>query len=542
MKSTLLFLQLALGVASLASDLPVFSRYSRRQDVPTFDWDSIAPSTTLNWITCYSEATQCTRLSVPVNYSDPSAGDATIALVRIPSPLGLAGSPSYRGPVLINPGGPGGSGVEYVLSPIGSDIASVIGEEFDLVGFDPRGVANSTPRILSIFNNDVERVEFGLGYDDWNMEVSSLPTLPGRWARMQVFGRLAQGRDNGFLSHVTTDNVARDMMSIVSAHGREKLQYWGFSYGTVLGATFATLFPDNIERAILDGVLDLDGYYATEWINNIVDADKALQTFFAGCAAAGPDSCAFHSPQPSAIKQRLDALYKRVLRQPAPAYSPSFPQYGVLDYALLKSTIFIALYAPYQTFPTLAQALKLLEDGDASLLYQLAIPRGGETPAAVECADGKPVSDSPATLAEYAKQASLKSSFGSQAASVRLLCSGWKIHPNSFKGPITANTSHPLLIIGNTADPITPLAAAKQAVKAFPGSVLLTQDTPGHTSVAAPSECTYRHVRNYFLNGTLPIAGTICNVTTPLFPPRSTNGNDSTSVAIEYVKRGMFIV
>ncbi|CAA7269867.1 unnamed protein product [Cyclocybe aegerita] len=518
---------------------PVFAR---AQDPNAFDWDSIAPSTTLNWVSCYSEATQCTRLSVPFNYSDPGAGSAAIALLRIPSPLGLAGSPSYRGPVLINPGGPGGSGVEYALSSVGSDIASVIGEEFDVIGFDPRGVANSTPRILSIFNSDVERAEFGLGYNDWDMEVSSLPTLPGRWARMQVFGRLAQGRDNGFLSHVTTDNVARDMMSIVKAHGREKLQYWGFSYGTVLGATFAALFPDNIERAILDGVLYFDGYYATDRINDIVDADKTLQTFFDACAAAGPDSCAFHSPQPSAIKQRLNALYERVLRQPVPAYSSSFPQYGVLDYALLKSTIFSMLYAPYLAFPILAQGLKLLEDGDASLLYQLATPRGGEVTAVVNCADGTPVSDSPAALAEYAKQASMKSSFGSQVAAVRLLCSGWKIHPNSFKGPITANTSYPLLIIGNTLDPITPLAAAKEAVKAFPGSVLLTQDSPGHASVTTPSECTYRHVRNYFLNGTLPIVGTICNVTTPLFPPRSANGNDSTSVAVEYVRRGIFMV
>ncbi|KAJ3498915.1 hypothetical protein NLJ89_g10160 [Agrocybe chaxingu] len=143
---------------------------------------------------------------------------------------------------------------------------------------------------------------------------------------------------------------------------------------------------------------------------------------------------------------------------------------------------------------------------------------------AVVCSDGRTVSDSAAQIAEYARAISgVSENFSSLVSSVRLMCSGWKVHPNNFKGPISGNTSFPLLIIGNTADPVTPLSMAKKASLAFPGSVVLTYDIPGHTSFAWPSLCIISHVQLYFRNGTLPAEGSVCNdAVIPFFPSTST--------------------
>ncbi|KAF8965907.1 TAP-like protein-domain-containing protein [Flammula alnicola] len=459
----------------------------------TFNWTSIPASSNLSWVECYSSPMQCTRLTVPLNYSSPNAGSVTLALARIPSPLN--GTSSYRGPILINPGGPGGSGVEAL------------------------SVQNSVP-LISFFETDVERAAFDLGPDA--TDATATPNvLSSQWAHFQVMGHLAQDRDDGFLAHVTTDNVARDMLHIVEAHGQTQFGYWGVSYGTVLGATFASMFPDKVERLVIDGVLDMEGYYSTNWANQSLDTEKVLQEFFQGCFKAGPQACAFYDTSPAAISRNLVALYSKVIAQPAVAYSPSLPEYGIVDHAVLKSAIFNSLYIPYSSFSPLAQGLAALRKGNGSLLYQLSSALASEALAAIACGDGEKVTDNSATLEKYAETISNLSSFSDVVVSIRTLCSGWRIHPNNFKGSIEGSTSFPLLLIGNTADPATPLAGAKKTSKGFPGSVVLTQDSPGHTSFSIPSECTLGYVKQYFQNGTLPPAGTVCPVVGDLFPVAS---------------------
>ncbi|KAF8160399.1 TAP-like protein-domain-containing protein, partial [Pholiota molesta] len=430
----------------------------------------------------------------------------------------------YRGPVLFNPGGPGGSGVDFVVQ-LGSQISTVIGPEFDLIGFDPRGIEHSTP-IISFFLTDAERAAFDFGphADD----ATAFPdVLPTQWAQFQALGHLAQDRDTaGILPHVTTDNVARDMLHVVEAHGETQLKYWGISYGTVIGATFAAMFPDKVERLIIDGVLDMEGYYNTDWANEALDTDKVLQLFFTECNKAGPQACAFYASSPQAISDNLDKLYAQVLAQPAVAYAPTLPAYGAVDHPILKNAILSAFYTPYDSFSSLAQGLADLQNGNGSILFQLSQAHVNEAVAAISCGDGKEVTDDVQALEAYTQSISNTSSFSSVVAGVRTMCSGWRIHPDNFKGrPIMGNTSFPLLIIGNTADPVTPLVGAVKTSKGFPGSVVLTQDSLGHTSFSTPSTCTLGYVQQYFQNGTLPAAGVVCPVTAPLFP---TTVNSST--------------
>ncbi|KAJ6604895.1 Alpha/Beta hydrolase protein [Mycena sp. CBHHK59/15] len=330
-----------------------------------FEWSTLESTERLSWTDCYS-GFQCTL------YRE-----------------------DYRGPILFNPGGPGGSGVDAVVSA-GASIATLFGDEYDIVGFDPR-----------------------------------------------VLGQLAETRDpNDYLQYITTDNVARDMLRITDAFGFDKLQYWGVSYGSALGATFATLFPDKVGRIIIDGVVDMEAYYSANMTNGMLDTDKTWQTFFDGCAAAGPDKCAFLRPTAAEIFDNFTALSLAIQQQPIPLR-------GVGGYSCGDSAAFNTSLSDLQEIYTAGKKVSSFAD--------FSPPIGGSS--------ARPVG--------------------------------------------AANTSTPLLIVGNTADPVTPLAGAIKTSKAFPGSVVLTQDSPGHTSTIAASLCTYGYFRQYFVNGTLPEAGTL---------------------------------
>ncbi|KAJ7259781.1 alpha/beta-hydrolase [Mycena rebaudengoi] len=509
-----------------------------------FDWSKVKSSDRLNWKSCYS-GFQCTSLKVPLDYSAPHKGSASIAVVKYPS---KSPKSKYLGPLLFNPGGPGGSGVDAVVES-GSAFATVFGDQFDIVGFDPRGVSYSTP-IVSVFKTDAERNQwsppaFTTIYPPLNETDLAIPT---QWGRSQIFGSLAKEREETILQHITTDNVARDMLRITEAFGFKKLQYWGISYGSVLGSTFATLFPDKVGRLVIDGVLDPDSWYSANLTTSMLDADKALQSFFDGCAAAGPEACAFHAPTAGEISANLAALTTSIKNNPIPVVTNI--SYGLFDYSLMRNLIFNALYHPYQNFALLAQGLALLATGDAGPLYAatevaptasakcdknapLFHENGFESGVATHCSDAIAVTDSASQIRDFFTMQAQSSSFAELFSNWRVFCSGWKIHREGrFLGPVGAKkTSFPLLIIGNTADPVTPLSSAKKTATLFPGSVVLTQDCTGHTSTAAQSTCTYLQLRQYFQNGTLPKAGTVCPIDEEMFPsPSSTNSTVKRSV------------
>ncbi|KAL0059030.1 hypothetical protein AAF712_014268 [Marasmius tenuissimus] len=346
-------------------------------------WSTLQPSKDLQWVPCYIEQGdfQCTRLEVPLDYNHPEGDKAAIAIVRLLANVSND-SQEYRGPILFNPGGPGESGVDYVLAA-GSTHRVGLGPQFDLVGFDPRGVRRSTPQSF--------------------------------WANSQIMGTLAYERGKDYLGHMNTANSARDMLSIVEAHGQEKLQYWGLSYGSVLGYTFAAMFPNKVGRLIIDGVVEIEDYYRARLLNLAEDADKTLQWFFQSCKDAGPQSCAFYEDSTEAMNAKLQKTYNHLNEDPIPVRTNE--SYGVVDY-------------------------------DATVTYY--------------CNDGDAVPPGTDAARDHYKEAiQLYGSWGTFRASHRIACSGWssEIPKTQFRGPISGNPSFPMLIIGNTADPATPLSA-----------------------------------------------------------------------------------
>ncbi|KAF4574356.1 hypothetical protein EYR36_005689 [Pleurotus pulmonarius] len=396
-------------------------------------------------------------------------------------------SPSYQGPLIINPGGPGGSGVDLVLRS-GMDFSRILDGRFDIIGLDPRGKSHVRlhfPTYMTDFcpgiGRSTPRVKFFETYSEQALWLdgeypdalnASTEVLPRSIARARLMGHLAEDQDDGMLRHITTENIARDMLSIAQASGDDKLQYWGFSWGTILGVVFATLFPDHVGRMVLDGVIDAEDYYATQWSNNLLDTNKTLQHFFQACVDAGPASCAFYAPNATDIAYNLDRLYDMVKDQPVPVYQGR--TYGLVDYSLLRRAVFTALYSPFTMFEPLAQGLADLKAGNGDAIYSLvgrsrfecADAEGQqysnqyESGTALHCLDGDEVHDTPAELRRFYEKMTEYTTLAELWAVIRIRCSGWRVRtkrtlPAKFGGV----TSTPLLLVSNTADPVAPLWA-----------------------------------------------------------------------------------
>lgn len=282
---------------------------------------------------------------------------------------------------------------------------------FDIIGFDPRGVNNTTPQ-FSCFPSLASHLNFGLQAEAEGMLGSSSDSLMRNWQRTAAISQtcseaLLSRNDNdvhgeALGEHMNTLPVARDMIEIIERHaewrekqglkqqeiedqakgydsqqkiaartqwkyGQEKLLYWGRSYGTVLGGTFATMYPDRIARAVLDGVVDVDDYYNGGGESSITDADAIFERFFEYCDAAGADQCPFYVPGgPSEIKSNYYALEAEIRDKsvPVPASGTRGPE--VITWTDLKIVQRISVYQPILTFPLLARFLADLKKGDGS--------------------------------------------------------------------------------------------------------------------------------------------------------------------------------
>ncbi|KAF7795724.1 hypothetical protein EIP86_006889 [Pleurotus ostreatoroseus] len=346
-------------------------------------------------------------VTVPLDYANSDGPKAFVALAKVPSKVSTSDR-AYRGPILFNPGGPGASAIDLIRGA-GQGFQAVLGEEYDVIGFDPRGVGRTLP-LLNVFPDETEGFR-------WRVQSDALP-LPNitedAVARLRaqsiIYAQLAESRVADVAPYVTTALVCRDMLSIMAAHGRDKLQYWGFSYGSVIGATFAAMFPDRIERMTLDALFS----------DNLLDADKVLDWFLQECVAVGSEQCVFHASSVPELKTRLMTLLDSFKANPLPVTTSSSPtlatEYGLVDYALVMRVLFGFLTSPHPSivYPisatSMASALLAAEKGDGTPMWNLykfnilqparrcdqQVPGPSITNdavAAISCTDGDPVND-----------------------------------------------------------------------------------------------------------------------------------------------------
>ncbi|KAL3482658.1 TAP-like protein-domain-containing protein [Aspergillus germanicus] len=477
----------------------------------------------VTWGDCEFEAPglQCANLTVPLDYTEPES-NATLALqlLRVP-----AVAEQKKGSILFNFGGPGFAS-RGTLAALAARFLALTGGEYDLVAHDPRGTG--TTLTASCFNTTAERQQFV------TVPMSVVPSTDDELALGRLYGQtdVVANICNDFPgfaergSLIGTAFGARDLMQIVDAIEDDGLlRYWGISYGTALGTTVAAMFPDRIDRIIIDGVLNPHQYFNSYEIEAWADTDRTFFNILVECLKA-PDLCTLGSRRTNAKDLEKD-IYNLIddLRE-----EPLVSGTTLIDSSAVLTFIRFAQYSP-ETYPAMATALEALLAGNTTefaRIYNNFIDLGliltltpDESPFAITCGDKELPEQTFIEMAPVFEALEEESRLlGSHGHILASICQNWDIQAKErYTGNFEATTRHPMLIIGNTFDPATPLRSAQNVSASFEGSVVLEHGGFGHGSTSHGSACTINAIRNYFSNGTLPEPGTVCEVDYAPFEP-----------------------
>jgi pimeloyl-ACP methyl ester carboxylesterase len=500
--------------------------------------DAAAPAPTvphLNWQAC-GGGFFCATADVPLDYAHPAGTKISIAVIKHP-----ATDPAHRiGSLFFNPGGPGGSGVTalrqgYSLFP------PAVRARFDVVSFDPRGIGQSTVLQCFATNEREQRLLGPVASEEYPVGAAQQRAWEDAYAR---FDKACAAHAGPLLAHDSTADTARDMDLLRRAVGDPALNYYGISYGTYLGATYANLFPSKVRAMVLDGSADpvqwATGTHGSAAVLGTLlrlgsdeGSAAALNAFLDLCGRAPASSCAFSAGSPAATRARLGTLLNRLARHPVTIAGTTYTKAvavdtvvgglyhavplpnlegGWSDLATALEDLWAATSggpAP-ATVPSPARDFALAGSGvqpDAGAPYS-----GAESQLGVLCSD----SPNPRIPAQYAAQAALASArsgvVGPDWAWPAEACAQWPaLARDRYTGPFNRPTAAPVLVVGNTVDPATPYQDAVAMSHDLADARLLTVDGYGHTALVNPSSCVAAAEDSYFVTGTLPPPGTVCH-------------------------------
>jgi pimeloyl-ACP methyl ester carboxylesterase len=455
----------------------------------------------LRWVPC-DQVFQCTRLLVPFDYSRPAGRRFSLPVIKLP-----ASNPAKRiGALLVNPGGPGGSGVSYAQQAR-TEIAAPVRARFDVVGFDPRGVGSSVPAVHCLTGSQLDT------YFATNDTPSTAPQLATVVAESRLFARGCERDSAALLPYLGTRDAARDMDVLRAALGDAKLTYLGKSYGTYLGTWYAQLFPGHVRALVLDGAIDPGSSSLSMNVAQARGFEVALRAFVADCVARA--GCPVGRGSVAAGLARIQGLVSRAAVRPLRNDLDSQPADG----AMLLNGIATALYSQGY-WPTLREALTAAFRGDGTVLVELAnalyernssgqYSNLADANTAVDCLD-RPW---PAGLATWRSAAAAAARaaplFGAPIMWGSLPCAFWPVRP-ALQVPIRAAGAPPILVVGNKNDPATPYRWAQALSRDLASGVLLGWDGNGHTAYMMGSSCVDSIVNRYLISLAVPRNGTVC--------------------------------
>ncbi len=451
----------------------------------------------LEWEECGQA--KCTNVQVPIDYEKPDGDTLELRVKVIPSE-GESGRSLF-----VNPGGPGASAHDFadaLAGLLGADVLAT----YDLVAVDPRGVGDSTP-IDCVSDRDFDAFIATDPSPDDDAEVDEYRKL------LSEFGDGCTSKSGGLVEHVSTEEAARDFDVVRALLGSKTFDWFGFSYGTQLGATYATLFPENVGRMVLDGAVDPSLSQVDGYAGQSKGFDRAVRAYVRDCVRQ--EACPLGTETGPALDKLRDFLASTDAK---PLETGSA---RMLTEGQAYRGLFYPLYSK-ESWPFLTQALTAAFKGDGAPLLQAAdayFERGqdgsfsnnsGEAFLVVMCLD----LDERATLDET-RQAIPRFEkgnpvFGLQDAWALLWCTDLALKSTHPQVPIDAQGSEPIVVIGTTRDPATPYEWSQSLSDQLGTGVLVTREGDGHTAYGSGNPCIDDIVDSYLADGKVPKDGTTC--------------------------------
>ncbi|KAI7764595.1 hypothetical protein LZL87_003800 [Fusarium oxysporum] len=492
-----------------------------KDDLPNIPKDVhvFFPEDRINWIRCnlgideykkYEKAFECGNLTVPLDYTDKSSKNTTtLNLIKL-----RATKTPFKGSIIVNPGGPGASALDVVLTQ-GQEMANITGGFHHIIGFDPRGTGKTmVPLGDEGFPGQMIKELF---YTVQNSSYFITQQLVSD--ALDYTGTITESfvtKDTDLRKFRGTAFVARDIAEIAMALGEgNRINYWGMSYGTVLGQVLAGMFPDRIERMLLDGNLLADDYVNNLGLNSTKDAEKALYHFYDECMAAKNDSCLSANKLP---KKPDDFL--KVLNHVFMACTGVGGGLHSTKSLWLTGSILLALYE-VKGYLWLDELIDTALEGNRSKCSQEIgdwaspwNPQFDLAHLAIWCSDSNFRAE---TIEEiyslYESDQANNNPFFTPTLLQRSACFRWNTHaaePINLTSLSRVETKNPILLVNSEYDPVTPLGNARKISARFPGSRVVVHEGVGHCFADHPSSCTREIVARYFIDGKLPPAEATC--------------------------------
>ena len=445
---------------------------------------------------------QCAKVKVPLDYSKPDGQTIEVAMKKH-----LATGSVRQGSLFINPGGPGGSGVQYVEGAAETAFAGVQGS-FDIIGFDPRGVGSSTPVTCAAANgvdpmSDPGQASNGAPFEDL------APQIEATFRQMEA-NCAAGTKPVGLLDHVDTISVARDLDVLRALSGDQRLNYLGISYGTYLGAHYAELFPANTGRMVFDGAVDPSLSLGERAAGQAKGFETSLHTYVKQCQAGqtGP-SCPLTGSVDAGTQQIRD-LIASADKTPLKTSDPNVTVDGGTITVVVRRLLYASEYWNALTY-ALDQAITQQDGSSFQTLYG-PTTTGVSAPTfyAVNCLDNPVQGDMTSWEKEYQQILQSSPTFGVSLSNQDARCQAWGHNGTRKPAPIHAKGAAPILVVGTTGDPATPYAWSKALAEQLDSGQLLTWEGDGHTAYGRSGACVRRAIDGYLIGGTMPNPGATC--------------------------------
>jgi len=452
----------------------------------------------IRWSSCGPD--RCASLRVPVDYAHPARASIRLALKETPATSGHA-----QGALVVNPGGPGAPGTD--MATYASDyFAAPLRAAYDIVGFDPRGTGHSDP-VDCLTDRQLDK------YVAEDPAPTTAAEIKEYAAESRTFWRGCEQRSDDLVSHVGTVDAARDMDVLRAALGQRRIDYFGFSYGTKLGATYAELFPKKVGRMVLDGAIDVALSTRMSDLHQAAGFQTALRSYVQNCVAGG--DCFLGSTVQAGL-ERIGSLLTSIQERPLPAGGGRTLRAGNAFYGII-----MPLYAR-SLWPALDASLQAAIKGDGSKLMMLSdeyTERSGsgsyadnslEAIGVINCLDD-PWSIAPSRVPkQYAAFTKASPTFGKVFAWGLTACWGDPFHSDAGHLRIDAAGAAPIVVIGTTRDPATPYEEAVALSRELDSGVLVSRDGDGHTGYNRGNACVDDAVHAYLIHGQVPQDGLRC--------------------------------